>query len=732
MITLHKAKSTDFLENNGLGILKDCTSVEVVEEINGEFSITIEYPIEGYLYREITEDRIIVSDVGYGEQQAFRIKNIDETLTSKKIYATHIFYDLSDNQLEDVYPQNLNGNTAINWILNKTQYEHKFIGFSDIETTNSARYVRKNGVQALIGNEENSFVNRWGGEIVRDNYKISILKKRQSTSSKKTIRYKKNLKGITFSIDFTTVGTRLMPVGYNALLLPEKYIDSPLIDNYSHIIIKKLEYSDVKVKTAEDEDGFETIEEAQEELRRLTKQDIESGIDKPSLSTTVDFVKLSDTEEYKNYKNLENLYIGDSVNVYVPGINIDIEQRIVKTTYDPLTKKFTKYELGNVKTNYATQSIKNENKLQEITLPNLLQIAKDNATSQITSALGGFVYKTRGELFIMDTDNPNTAQKVWRWNLSGLGYSKTGINGTYELAMTQDGTIVADFIKTGTMSVSRIEGLSNLLDGYSAQIGINKDSIDALVSKQKDLEDGITELSAKVVLNEKNVAAEFKQVGGSNLFLNSIGDFESDNWEGSVKTANNTDISRHSNSSSGNCFILQNGIGKQNVFVKNGTFTISFTYKKLIELAVCKVIINEKEYELTNDNYTDFEISIEVVDNNISFEMVSDTDNSCYIIDLLLNNGGQKQVWTPNANEIISGAVKANSSGLEITSNVKNTKLKAGAKGVEIQNVITGENVAEFTDTGTETVDLKVKGKAQIAGILIQKVGNQTWISSLL
>ena len=44
MITLHKANSIDFLENNGLGILKDCTSAEVIEEINGEFSITIEYP----------------------------------------------------------------------------------------------------------------------------------------------------------------------------------------------------------------------------------------------------------------------------------------------------------------------------------------------------------------------------------------------------------------------------------------------------------------------------------------------------------------------------------------------------------------------------------------------------------------------------------------------------------------------------------------------------------------
>ena len=296
MITLHKAKSTDFLENNGIGILKDCTSAEVIEEINGEFSITIEYPEKGYLYNEIEEDKIIVSDVGYGEPQAFRIKNIEETLTNKKIYATHIFYDLSDNQLEDVYPQNLNGNTAINWILSKTQYEHKFTGFSDIETAKSARYVRKNGVQALIGNEENSFVNRWGGEIVRDNYKISILRKRQSTSSIKTIRYKKNLKGITFNIDFTTVGTRLMPMGYDALLLPEKYIDSPLINNYSHPIIKKLEYADVKVKNTENEEGFETIEDAQEELRRLTKQDIEAGIDKPSLSTTIDFVKLSDTE----------------------------------------------------------------------------------------------------------------------------------------------------------------------------------------------------------------------------------------------------------------------------------------------------------------------------------------------------------------------------------------------------------------------------------------------------
>jgi len=70
----------------------------------------------------------------------------------------------------------------------------------------------------------------------------------------------------------------------------------------------------------------------------------------------------------------------------------------------------------------------------------------------------------------MDTDDLNTAKKIWRWNLNGLGYSKNGINGPYETAITQDGKIVADFITTGTMSVDRIEGLANVISDYEKRI----------------------------------------------------------------------------------------------------------------------------------------------------------------------------------------------------------------------------------------------------------------------
>lgn len=95
-----------------------------------------------------------------------------------------------------------------------------------------------------------------------------------------------------------------------------------------------------------------------------------------------------------------------------------------------------------------------------------LASASDNATALITSATGGQVYfkKVNGvieEIDIMDdtcyadftSASPTyTVGKCWRWNKNGFGFSSTGYNGTYTLAMTMDGNIVADFLKVGTIS----------------------------------------------------------------------------------------------------------------------------------------------------------------------------------------------------------------------------------------------------------------------------------------
>ena len=456
MITLHNSRTKNF-NNNGLGILKDCISAKVCEVLNGEFNINITYPVGGYLYPNLVEDNIIVTDVGYGKRQAFRIKNVNKRLDNIEVYATHIFYDLNDNLIEDIYPKGQTGETVINYILSHAQYEHNFIGYSNISKTSTARYIRKNLVEALIGEDSNSFINRWGGEIIRDNYNITMVNKR-GVANGMQIRYAKNLTGIEFQIDRTTVGTRIMPKAFDGILLPEKYIDSPNIDIYPHPIIKIIEYSDLKLAT-ESGEGFASKTELYQAMRERVQEEFKNEIDKPTITTTVNFVELANTKEYQEYKELEKLNIGDYSTVYVPHLNINVTQRVYKTIYDAILGKFVEFEMGYVKSNYITQIIKNEANMNEVVLPSIVEQAAKESTEQVNyqieeqvnAALAGYVYKTKEALYVMDSSSLNGARKIYRWSKLGLTYSNNGMNGPYETVMSQEGEINADFIKSGTI-----------------------------------------------------------------------------------------------------------------------------------------------------------------------------------------------------------------------------------------------------------------------------------------
>jgi phage minor structural protein len=505
MIILYDAKCKDF-NNNGIGILKDSLKCEVSEALNGELVLDLEYPITSKYIESIINENIIKCDAGLGEDQLFRIKHVKPNFDTITIYGEHITYDLADNFLEDVFPQNLNGAACLDWILSHTLDTHNFNSFSDIQAVASARYVRKNPIEAIVGDLENSFVNLWGGELERNNYTIKMLNRRGNDKGYK-IKYRKNLTGLDFTIDNSNIVTKIMPQGYNGLFLPEKYIDSPLINNYPHKKVKVIEFSNVKVKeNADDEEGYATKEEAYEELRRLCGlKYLEENIDKPTVNLKVDFVDLSQTTEYQNYSFLESVSMGDTVTVELDYTQVEV--RVIKTTYDSLLHRYTKLELGEFKANYITDSqkdITNTIRKEADTIEtSVLEQAKQNATEQLTAALGGYIYKTQNELFIMDTDNPNTARKVWRWNLNGLGYSKNGIDGPYELAMTQDGRIVADFITTGQMDVARIKGLNTL----------------AIVASQIHLE-GYTTINAGFSIDEKgNMTCNNATIKGGTITL---------------------------------------------------------------------------------------------------------------------------------------------------------------------------------------------------------------------
>ena len=333
-----------------------------------------------------------------------------------------------------------------------------------------------------------------GGEIVRDNYLIKMLRAR-GTDKGVHIRYRKNLKGITFEIDYSSIVTRVKPKGYDGMELPEKYVDSLLISHYVQPKISEIEYSDIKVKqNSDDKDGYETLEACYAEMRNRAKKEFENGLDKPSISAKVDFIELSKTIEYKEYKNLEKLCIGDTIHIDIDEFNLEVMEKVIATNYNPILDKYISFELGKVFTSYTLESKNYEKRLEEIIIPNALDVARQNATNLLTTALGGYVTKTRNELFIADNEDINKAEKIWRWNINGLGYSNTGVKGPFETAITADGQIVANFITVGQMNVARIEGLTDSLNNINTAIVLNSSNIGIVVNKQNDVEQDIAQM----------------------------------------------------------------------------------------------------------------------------------------------------------------------------------------------------------------------------------------------
>ena len=168
---------------------------------------------------------------------------------------------------------------------------------------------------------------------------------------------------------------------------------------------------------------------------------------------------------------------------------------------------------------------------------------------------------------------------------------------------------------------------------------------------------------------------------------------------------------------------------KQSIQVTNGGYYVGFKYQKLIDLASCKIRINDEEIELTEMSLTEVDKIINVSNNSITIELISDTNDACLVGDLIVVQG-TKQSWSSNMNEIYTSTVKIGI-GLEIISNTMRTKLLANADGVRIVSTTNNDVVAEFTDKGMTTNEL-IAQSAQIAGCLIQKSGSQTWFSSLL
>ena len=483
--------SLENFQKNGNGYLTDFKSIPIItkEQFPGTYKLEFDYAISGLNAEYIEQFAYIKADFD-GSDQLFQIQSAGKTLSTKTIhvYALHVFFMLNNNFLADVRPTNLSAPEAIRYVLANAQYNTPFTVIGQGSNTNTAYYESKTVTEA-ISTADNSILNRWGVEIDVDNFIIRVADTIGEDNGT-FLSYAKNLTEVVQYIDISEMATRLMPVGNDGITLPALYVDSENINNYPTPIIKTL---DVDVSIDEDT----TDQEAYTIMRNACQEWFENGGDTPLINYNVDFVELSRMPQYyETYSVLERVRLGDYVTVQV--WNMNIKMRVISVEYDCLSKRYISIQLGNSKVDYFKQQNKVIENVVSHSSESTLEQAKTYATTLINNVSGGYVLKRNGELLIMDTENPNTATKVWRWNLNGLAYSSTGINGPYNTAMTMDGSIVADFITTGKLNTDLIEGYNEVVvkvNSVDSDIREMQTNVNTAIGTVETLSGTVTDMS---------------------------------------------------------------------------------------------------------------------------------------------------------------------------------------------------------------------------------------------
>ena len=419
LINLYRKDEVDF-SHNGLGSLDNAIINPIVKwHDNGAFTLEFKYPIFEKHGKDIENSSIIKANDADGSNLFFVYK-IQPSMGYISVFCYQISYKLAFNAIDDTFIVNKNGQQALNQISSSTQYKHNFKFSSDISTIANSRVVRKNVIEFLLDSKlENSFINRWGGHIIRQNFNIAMNESYSRDSKNYTIRHRKDLKGYSAEIDESTVVTRIRPIGADGLMLPKIYVDSPLINAYPEPRIQEYEYSDVKVKQkATDEEGFNTIDEAYSELRRLAKLEFtENKVDVPHASYKVEFVALQDTEEYKDLKNLAKLKAGDTVTVIHEEDGLNIKAQIVEYSYNPLSNSYNSITLGNFqKTFSSTITRLVDSKVKEVTELAETALVSANDKNKITHGSAEPLSPKTGDSWVRPNPNDISESQWLIWD----------------------------------------------------------------------------------------------------------------------------------------------------------------------------------------------------------------------------------------------------------------------------------------------------------------------------
>lgn len=461
---LYNSNETNF-SGGGVGFLSDCTRCVVTEERNGVYECEFSYPIDGRHYSEIEPDMIIKAKPNeMSNPQLFRIYRTSKPINGiVSFYCQHISYDLNVNVVDPFTLSGATALTALQGILSHCYYQHSFTATTTLSfsETHDLKVDKPKPARMCLGGSEGSVLDLFGGEYEFDNFNIKLHASRGQDTGV-TILYGKNLTDITSDVNISNAYTAVYPYAVDEerdglYTLTEKVIETGNT-NFGEPRVLSLDLTEKF--NLPDEEITET------KLRNLANSYITSNhISDVKQNIEISFVQLWQTPEYKNIALLQRVGLCDTVTVRYAKLGVSVKAKVIKTVYNTLTEKYEKIELGKAKSNFGMTLKESVEQIEKEVARNksAMQKAIENATKLITGQDGGYVVMNATadghpyEILIMNTDDIQTATKLWRWNLGGLGYSSTGYNGQYGTAITMDGAIVADYITTGTLNAGLIK-----------------------------------------------------------------------------------------------------------------------------------------------------------------------------------------------------------------------------------------------------------------------------------
>lgn len=436
---------------------------EITRGINGVYNFFGSYSLEGENAKDVKKGKFLKAIWENDTWQYFEIKDLIKDLTTVSVNAVHIGYTANRNFIEKSFTQNGNGQEIMNNLKENQSFDQRFEFISTVPTHHQFTAKQVNTIDAIIGsnNGQQNLVGVTGGELDMDNFTLN-LKDRIGEDNGYRIDFGINLESIEEHVNDLSVINSLYLIGG----VPEgtNYDADQEPITYSLLEVDGVTDSNRKIGKRENGD-CKTITELKAWGQSLFDID---RIHEPKVSHEVNMIMLENTEEYKDlYKNISKLHFGDTAYCNLKELDIEVAERMIECVWLPRLKKYKEVTLGNEVEKY-TSAVNTD--VQEIA-KKLQQKSEQligaviNATNWITGTTGGYVRfrpkNAPSEILIMDTDDIATAKKVWRWNLGGLGYSSTGVNGPFGLAMTQDGVIVADYIKSGIIQADVFENSFN-------------------------------------------------------------------------------------------------------------------------------------------------------------------------------------------------------------------------------------------------------------------------------